>query len=882
MGNPQELQDAFTEFDEQVRISDLCYSDYINLEEKAKSLSLYPPLPLLERKMVVAELTLSDIDSWNELAPAAGSPESIKLLEHLKTRYPTPDTWLSYLAYVEPNEQDLLRAFAQCRSNYKKGWLIFQKVVEYYTRIDPSPEKLRKVYEQMLSTPHEQLDQTYQDYSTLVSSYWNDTYLTIMKTASKLKSKSAESLSYYIVLERNITEEPLTTKHWTTYIESCAKHLQKNEPFAAIEEIFFRSVVETSMFSNEKWIPVWVSFLDIVKRFEPARFRHFVKLFIKSYPGTVDGYVEYSKQVDYDSVEFPFLRKELLRFVNSQDLANPSWKTVSNALLTIHFKQLTKMRDISVVLTLEDISSVASAAFAREGSVDILSLAITLSRRFSSGEDDFFDLFIDLTTATFDRWPNSAAVWVTCFQLLALYGPPKYGKRMLKLLPEDLEQLDDPMKAINCAIIHQAMHGQPEDIELLTTLQKKYADKVVTTYVTKDQKRTSPEEIDRVEPKKSKLQTENDVPGRSREMFRVKVENIPASASLQSVSDFFNGYCDPITINVHKSVQGNFALVELKSEEEVLKALVRDQKLIDGSTVSVKRIFGNTLWVTNYPPQWGPSELEGYLSSQDLPFINVRFPSQNDKREKRFCYIDFPDTATTQAAQSRLDKQVIEGLTLKADISNPSLKQKRGGPDITHQVYVRNINFETTNEETLRQFFSEVGKVEDVKVPLNQENRLKGLKNNGYAFVTFADAKAVKKALDVSGNVLDGRNIEVLRGKSKQSMKLAAPQDFAKDKTISLFNVNSIATKAHLEEFLHTKVGPTTKVHVKPSKKAALVEFEKQADAGKASLILEGSLFEEEVLHLGTIEDYFKQDEEKRPRQKPTMAPPMLMRKKRR
>lgn len=881
------LQTAIEQFDSRVKQSPLCYPEYLDLEEKAKSCSLYPSLALLERKTLVTVLSSEDILNWKNLA-ADSQEDYIKLLSLLKEEFPTTETWLNYLDAIEPTEQELLRAFAQCSSDYKRGHEIFTRIRDFYASKDTTDqsETLLQLYVHMLSVPHAQLEETYQDYSKFVTSKKPESYPKLMKSASKLKNQSESSSSYYINFEKRISENPLDPQAWIAYIESCAKYQSESSDFTSIEQLFYRSLIESSKITDASWLPVWKSFLDLVEKHQTSCLRSFQYFFIKCFPQLPAAYVALTRIMD-DEVEFTFLRSNLLRLQEAFK-NKPEWRTIAKALLLGDFKQFTKVLVTREPTLLDDISTIASTAFEREDSVGILQLAITLARRFSSGEDDYYDLFIELTTATFDRWPHSASVWAMCFRLLALFGNPKYAKRMLKLLPEDIKELDDPNLALESAIAHQAMYGQPEEVQELLDLQEKYSHHEPLLQskkpITEELKRFKEDEDEEKEVKKLKLDQDTATPSRSREMFRVKVDNLPLSSDKKAVSDFFQGYCEPITIEVFSTVQGSFALVELDSEQDVMKALVRDQKKLGGSVVSVKRIFGNTLWLTNYPSNWGPSELEAFLRSEDLLFLKVRYPSQSDKREKRFCYVDFPDTVATQKAQSTLNEKLVEGHTLKADISNPSLKQKRTGPNPAHQIYVHNINFDVTTEETLRQFFSEVGKVEDVKVPLNQANKENGHKNNGYAFVTFADAKDVKRALEADGSSLDGRTIHVSRGKSKQAMK--NPLQFIKNNTIALFNVNSITTKSHLEEFLNRQVGPTTKIFLKPSKKAALVEFEKETDAGKASLKLEGTLFEEEVLQVGTKDDFFKQDGETQPSKKPTttptMAPPMLMRRRRR
>lgn len=867
---PEELKIALTEFDQKTELCDICFSEYLKLEQIARNASAYPSIPLLERKIRVAHLTEEEVKFWKN---SSQNDEILGLAHYFKLEFPTIDTWLDYISVRGPSEPDLLQAFAQCGSNYKRGREIFDLLIQLYSQSDGDVVKIRKLYELMLTTPHEQLEESYQNYSQFVTERFPESYLSLMRDASRLKTKTESLSQYYIIHEKRISEDPSDPQPWIDYIESCAMHKQPNSSFSVIEEVFYRSLVEPSKISDEKWIPVWKAFLKQVQKHEPSRLRLFVKKSMRCLPSHPFGYLQYL-DLDADEIEFPFLRVEFHRLLSLNASNYQTWKKIAVALLYGDFRHFTIINGGWREPYLEDISRIVSTAFEHEDGADVTFLAISLSKRCSAPQDEFYELFLELTTAAFDRWPKSTEVWVRCFNLLSLHAPPKFSKRMLELLPQDLGQLDNPHLALESAILLRALNGTPEELRMLLKLQDEY--RKITP------KRTASEVsevVEEIKPLKRVRQVaEAEEPVRSREIYRVKVENLPASATHETIADFFKGYCEPLTIDLHSTQNGNLALVEFGSEQKVLKALVRDQKQIEGSPVSVKRVFGNTLWLSNYPLHWGPQDLESFLRKQNISYLSVRYPSQSDKREKRFCYIDFPDTESTQRAESELNLQEVDKFTLHAEISNPTLKKKRSGPDTTRQVYVHNLNFETTNEETLRELFSTIGKVEDINVPLSSANREKSLKNNGYAFVTFLEVEAVKKALALNNHVLDGRYIHVSRVKTKQALK--QPNQFQDDRSIALFNVNTIVTQSYLQEFLNKQVGPTREILMKPSKKAALVEFEKLSDCGRAKLLLEGMLFEEEVLHVGTKADFFKESEP-HPSKKPMMAPPMLMRKKR-
>lgn len=60
-------------------------------------------------------------------------------------------------------------------------------------------------------------------------------------------------------------------------------------------------------------------------------------------------------------------------------------------------------------------------------------------------------------------------------------------------------------------------------------------------------------------------------------------------------------------------------------------------------------------------------------------------------------------------------------------------------------VFVGNISFDST-QESLADFFSQVGEVKDVRIPYGDTG-----KPRGFAHVEFADVETAQKALELHG-----------------------------------------------------------------------------------------------------------------------------------
>ncbi len=81
---------------------------------------------------------------------------------------------------------------------------------------------------------------------------------------------------------------------------------------------------------------------------------------------------------------------------------------------------------------------------------------------------------------------------------------------------------------------------------------------------------------------------------------------------------------------------------------------------------------------------------------------------------------------------------------------------------MTKKLFVGNLSYTTTNE-TLINFFSDFGNVQDVSIITNHANN----KSKGFAFVNMeTTAEAQSAIVNLNGSDLDGRNIIVSVAKS--------------------------------------------------------------------------------------------------------------------
>ncbi|KZV22908.1 30S ribosomal protein 2, chloroplastic [Dorcoceras hygrometricum] len=135
-------------------------------------------------------------------------------------------------------------------------------------------------------------------------------------------------------------------------------------------------------------------------------------------------------------------------------------------------------------------------------------------------------------------------------------------------------------------------------------------------------------------------------------------------------------------------------------------------------------------------------------------------------RSRRFAFVTMKSVEEANATVEKLNGTEIRGRTIKVNItekpmgpSDVSFLQVEDSKfiDSPYKVYVGNLAKSVTTE-TLKEFFSEKGKVLSAKV-----SRLPGTsKSSGYGFVTFSSEEDVETAISgLNNTVLEGQKIRV-------------------------------------------------------------------------------------------------------------------------
>lgn len=88
--------------------------------------------------------------------------------------------------------------------------------------------------------------------------------------------------------------------------------------------------------------------------------------------------------------------------------------------------------------------------------------------------------------------------------------------------------------------------------------------------------------------------------------------------------------------------------------------------------------------------------------------------------------------------------------------------RRRGGSAANSEVYVGNLNYRTREGE-LKSFFSQYGKINEVKIIKNNRTG----RSKGYAFIRYASEKEANDALSSHGEDFNSRALVVRIAKSQ-------------------------------------------------------------------------------------------------------------------
>ncbi|KIX94972.1 uncharacterized protein Z520_09282 [Fonsecaea multimorphosa CBS 102226] len=346
---------------------------------------------------------------------------------------------------------------------------------------------------------------------------------------------------------------------------------------------------------------------------------------------------------------------------------------------------------------------------------------------------------------------------------------------------------------------------------------------------------------------------------RDREHASVLVQNIPPNVTETKIRQYFSS-CGSVKQVKLLQDEENSVIVEFEDADAASFALSRDGREFEGAELSIILNTGSTLFVTNYLAAADESYIRNLFRSYG-EIVNVRFPSLQRNKKRRFCYVEFKRPSEAQAA-TELDNKDIDGLKLVAKISNPTVRQPRKERSSDGRtIFVGHLPFKATAED-VEKHFTKYGAIEQLRLPKDQKN---SSRNRGIAFLTFANAGEAQAALSMHGVEFQGRKLTVnisegdsrpaksINGRSKSP---SLPPDTASDttsvtktvdqdtiesrrqRTVVICDVPDIVNESRIKAVAE-KIAPVRKVILKTNHQGAFIEFESIPDAGRAMIELD-------------------------------------------
>ncbi|XVE76676.1 hypothetical protein DITRI_Ditri13aG0000700 [Diplodiscus trichospermus] len=237
----------------------------------------------------------------------------------------------------------------------------------------------------------------------------------------------------------------------------------------------------------------------------------------------------------------------------------------------------------------------------------------------------------------------------------------------------------------------------------------------------------------------------------------------PTKFSLPLHSKLFLPIPRPIT-NPFANLPKNL-IFSSRSKRLRFFAVAEDQNLAVASPSSEA---DRRLYVGNIPRTFNSDQLSKIFEEHGAVEKAEVIYDKYSGRSRRFAFVTMKTVEDASAAIEKLNGTEIGGRQIKVNITEKLLPQvdlsllqadESQFIDSPHKVYVGNLA-KTVTTSTLKNFFSEKGKVLSAKV-----SRFPGTsKSGGFGFVTFSSEEEVEAAISSFNNsLLEGQAIRVNR-----------------------------------------------------------------------------------------------------------------------
>lgn len=746
------------------------------------------------------------------------------------------------------------------------------------------------LYLERLAIPHAQIDETMASYSTYVSSQDPQNYDTLLQKASKTyrQTKRQQSeLELQLIKKQGESSED----YWYRVVQFIIG-LSKKQRSSQIVPIFESALHEVGTFE------LWQQYVNNLFELVDSRLNMIVlRRFQQAYPQASQPYVELLNTSIMSIEEYKAQSWGLV--VSDED-----WQELQIAKLAYLTRKAENDRTLVSLIHTEAQTILADSWIHDTDSFHSVQRTIAaIYDTLEHGPGSDGDCNVDgkareVWLAIVANYPREVENWLqlSCYeQRDTLEWPP-----VLRVLNDALnvsENFDWPERIFEEAMRVVQLHGDRDDYSRFKAkiekkkievwkLRSSMAEHEPVLETPSASKRTADEMEDDDKEYEASDKKDTTTLARDREHLTIAAKNLPVNITDRQLRQFFKGY--GVVKDIKLTVVGDTqqANIEFSSEDDIRKALTRDYKRIRGNEIRIQRLQNNTLFVTNFPPSYTQERLNELFGSVG-GIASIRMPSLRFNSQRRFCYVEFTESSNAQAAVAIFHGKDIEGFKLSVLISDPSSKQSRSGANEEgREIYVGTLDFFKVTSDKLKQLFDKYGHVESVHLPLSEQNKLRGKKNDGYGFVVFKTPEEAQNSLQLDMVSFEGRVIHVSISKKKSELAeekaKKALKDFSlSDSAIAVMNLPDTINTALLNEFF-SSVDEVEEIILEPKHAGAIILFKNPQASGVLGLSLNGKNIGDYTIQIASVAELKRVDlEKKNTTTTATMLIPASMRRKR-
>ncbi|KAJ3128261.1 Splicing factor [Nowakowskiella sp. JEL0407] len=690
--------------------------------------------------------------------------------------------------------------------------------------LDAQLSRLRKLYHNRLAIPHQQLEDTFSQYSTFESTYDNANYEKLMKNANGVVKKTRVLTEQFEKLEWQLSELSQNT-------DGLDHEMEKFAIFERYIDLHKEKFGRRALF--ERMVMMWCTdpkVWDYYLTFMMMEFKSFtivtpvLERAIRNYNFSGDIWGHYARAYELanksrgdfqelhsrglgeimkfqnleEIVKFFFAYCEAIRRLHSEEcrtvyresieLINGSFggdsffrleKSLAN-LEAYHFKNPDGYREVydSLLKNHGDRSELWLEYIRLERMNGFIPETRKLYRQAVSRKTDWPEgiseswILFERECGTLDEYYEAYARVRSQMKVVEAWRAKEAAQ--MEIMQQDFQNVN----------LHREKRDRKEKKEKHngSTGERKRVRNEESEESTGKRKKEEAEPMDVDSEKKEEVEITYHIIENSMAGNMIYVKNVPSVVDAPLVRDLFQICGEIVDVLIEGDEANREIFVEFKSAEFVKKAveLFHNQDIFgDGQIVCIQRCKpAKAVWSFDQGEEKNKLYVKNFAQEVDKNTLRTLFGKYGEVKEIRlvskqrpFAYIDFVDTSAAEKALELNGYELSPGKPLSVAISNPSTKPLKVAD--MKELIVTNLPA-SCDELKLRELFEKFGELKGVRILKDNHGKLKGT-----AFVEFADEESAKQGLSLTGTEIDRRYIGVaisdpnIRGSAKKRQEKA-------------------------------------------------------------------------------------------------------------